>query len=59
MLDDANNSKELEKNIRAAEDYLQQFKSGVMGHFINGKKIAGHSDQVFKIKKTDQLLKID
>jgi len=37
MLDDLNISKDLEKNINAAIDYLQQFKNGTMGHFINGK----------------------
>ena len=48
MLDDANVSNELEKNISLAKDYLQRFKTGVMGHFINGKEIDGHSDKVFK-----------
>ena len=48
MLDHANVSNELEKNISVAKDYLQRFKTGVMGHFINGKEVAGHSDKVFK-----------
>ena len=48
MLDDLNISKDLEKNINAAKDYLQQFKTGTMGHFINGKRVKGQSDQIFK-----------
>ena len=48
MRNEADTSKELSKNITAAKDYLEQFKTGTMGHFINGKKVAGQSEQIFE-----------
>jgi 5-carboxymethyl-2-hydroxymuconic-semialdehyde dehydrogenase len=41
------NSSTLTDNLNLTQSYLRQFKTGVMGHFINGKKIAGQSDGAF------------
>ena len=48
MRNEADTPKELSKNITAAKDYLEQFKTGTMGHFINGEKVAGQSEQIFE-----------
>ena len=48
MVDKPHASKKLINNITAAENYLKQFQADTLGHFINGKKITGQSDQVFE-----------
>ncbi|MFP6710816.1 MAG: 5-carboxymethyl-2-hydroxymuconate semialdehyde dehydrogenase [Rhodospirillales bacterium] len=47
MLDNADISEELAKNLDATNGYLTQFETGTLGHFINGKKVGGKSSDVF------------
>ena len=44
MLDNADISKELAKNLDATNNYLTQFESGTMGHFINGQRVEAKSE---------------
>ena len=48
MLDNADISKELAKNLDATNNYLTQFESGTMGHFINGQRVEAKSEEVFE-----------
>jgi len=48
MVNKPHASKKLINNITAAENYLKQFQADTLGHFINGEKITGQSDQVFE-----------
>jgi len=48
----AETSKDLKRNINFAEDYLEQFKTSTMGHFINGKRTNGKSDQIIENTST-------
>ncbi len=47
MLDNAEMSEQLVKNLKATDGYLEQFKGSTLGHFINGKRVDGLSDEVF------------
>ena len=44
MLDNADISKELAKNLDATNGYLTQFETGTMGHFINGQKVESQGE---------------
>jgi 5-carboxymethyl-2-hydroxymuconic-semialdehyde dehydrogenase len=47
MHNNSSDSRALAKNLNLTQDYLRQFTTGIMGHFINGQKIAGQSDNIF------------